>query len=156
MDKVRQETGYTSTLNQIIDIYKAQYDKDYEKMLELSRNLKNPQERLSMIAHTYTHMGKWEDAYFTLMKYKKQGDSLNSEQIRRQSSEHSLALDAARAENEAKDLRIANQQLELAHINDELEQRRLQEEALQLSLKNQTIELQNREKIGRASCRERV
>ena len=145
MDKVRQETGYTSTLNQIIDIYKAQYDKDYEKMLELSRNLKNPQERLSMIAHTYTHMGKWEDAFFTLMKYKKQSDSLNSEQIRRQSSEHSLALDAARSETEAKDLRIANQQLELAHLNDELEQRRLQEEALQLSLKNQTIELQNRE-----------
>ena len=145
LDKARNETGLTTNLSQRVDIHHADINGDYEKMLVLAQKMTSPLDRIIMTSLAYKKLGRWEDAYNLQIKYKKYSDSINSAELRNIALNHSLALDAARAENETKDLKLKNQRLELEHITDELEQRRLEEEALNLSLKNQTIELRNRE-----------
>ena len=145
LEKARKETGISMSLSWRADVFHADYNGDYEKMLEVARKIKSKQDRMQLTARAYRKLERWEEAYDLLVKYKKYCDSINSEEARNIASNHSLALDAARAENEAKDLKLKNQQLELEHITDELEQRRLEERALNLSLENQSIELLNRE-----------
>ena len=58
-------------------------------------------------------LGRWEDAYYLQVDYKNYSDSINSAELRNLTLNHSLALDAARAENEAKELKLENQLLQL-------------------------------------------
>ena len=139
LEKARKETGISMSLSWRADVFHADYNGDYEKMLEVAQKIKSKQDRMQLTARAYRKLERWEEAYDLLVKYKKYCDSINSEEARNIASNHSLALDAARAENEAKDLKLKNQQLELEHITDELEQRRLEERALNLSLENQSI-----------------
>lgn len=145
LDKARKKTGVTMNLSQRADVNHACLNGDYEKMLELAQKMKNPLDRMTLTSSAYARLGRWEEAYDLQIQYKKYSDSINSSELRNIALNHSLVLDAARAENEAKDLKLKNQQLELEHITDELEQRRLEEEALNLSLENQSIELRNRD-----------
>ena len=145
LDKARKKTGISMSLSQRLDVYHADFTGDYEKELILAKNLKNKSDRMVMTARAYRRLGRWEDAYNLQIAYKKYTDSINSAEARKIALSQSLALDAARAENEAKDLKMKNQQLELEHISDELQQQRLEEEALTLSLENQSIELKNRD-----------
>ena len=145
LEKVKKETGISMTLTQRVDIHHADLNGDYEKMLVLAQKMSNKQDQYLLTALAYKRLGQWKEAYNLQIKYKKYSDSINSAEMRNIALNHSLTLNAARAENEAKDLKLKNQQLELEHITDELEQRRLEEEALNLSLENQSIELRNRD-----------
>ena len=95
------------------------------------------------MTRSYECLKQWEKALKYFKEYKRLSDSLNSAEIRKQTSEHTLQLDVIRAENQAKELQLFNQALKLTHAQDELEQRRLEEEALNLKLKNRDIELSN-------------
>ena len=145
LEKARKETGISMSLSWRADVFHADYNGDYEKMLEVAQKIKSKQDRMQLTARAYKKLERWEEAYDLLVEYKRYSDSINSAEARNIAINHSLALDAARAENEAKDLKLKNQELELEHITDELEQRRLEERALNLSLENQSIELLNRE-----------
>ena len=145
LEKARKETGISMSLSWRADVFHADYNGEYEKMLELAQKMKSKQDRMQLTARAYKKLERWEEAYDLLVEYKRYSDSINSAEARNIAINHSLALDAARAENEAKDLKLKNQELELEHITDELEQRRLEERALNLSLENQSIELLNRE-----------
>lgn len=139
--KVKEKYKYNSTFSDLIEIYHAQMNNEYDKMLELAKDVKSPLERYSMMSHAYDHLGKTREALDCFREYKRISDSLNSAEIRRQTSEHALQLNVIRAENQAKELLLHNQALKLAHAQDELEQRQLEEEALNLTLKNRDIEL---------------
>ena len=141
--KAKEKYKYNSAFSSLIEVYHAQVNNDYDKMLELAKDIKSPQERYNMMSHAYEYLGKTKEALDCFREYKRVSDSLNSAEIRRQISEHSLQLDVIRAENQAKELLLHNQSLKLAHAQDELEQRRLEEEALNLTLKNRDIELTN-------------
>ena len=141
--KTKEKYKYNSAFSSLIEVYHAQMNNDYDKMLELAKDIKSPQERYKMMSHAYEYLGKTKEALDCFREYKRVSDSLNSAEIRRQISEHSLQLDVIRAENQAKELLLHNQSLKLAHAQDELEQRRLEEEALNLTLKNRDIELTN-------------
>ena len=141
--KTKEKYKYNSAFSSLIEVYHAQVNNDYDKMLELAKDIKSPQERYKMMSHAYEYLGKTKEALDCFREYKRVSDSLNSAEIRRQISEHSLQLDVIRVENQAKELLLHNQSLKLAHAQDELEQRRLEEEALNLTLKNRDIELTN-------------
>jgi serine phosphatase RsbU (regulator of sigma subunit) len=141
--KAKEKYKYNSAFSSLIEVYHAQVNNDYDKMLELAKDIKSPQERYKMMSHAYEYLGKTKEALDCFREYKRVSDSLNSAEIRRQISEHSLQLDVIRVENQAKELLLHNQSLKLAHAQDELEQRRLEEEALNLTLKNRDIELTN-------------
>ena len=139
--KAKEKYKYNSAFSELIEIYHAQANGDYEKMLELAKEIKSPLERYNMMAHAYESLGNTKKALNYFREYKRISDSLNSAEIRRQTSEHALQIDVIRAENQAKELLLHNQALKLAHAQDELEQRQLEEEALNLMLKNRDIEL---------------
>ena len=139
--KAKEKYKYNSAFSSLIEVYHAQVNNDYDKMLELAKDIKSPQERYKMMSHAYEYLGKTQEALNCFREYKRISDSLNSAETRKQISEHSLQLDVIRAENQTKELLLHNQSLKLAHAQDELEQRQLKEEALNLTLKNREIEL---------------
>ena len=141
--KAKEKYKYNSISSDIIEIYHAQVNGDYEKMLEYAKEVKTPQDKYNFMSHAYGWLGQWENALNCYKEYKRVSDSINSAEIRRQASEHSMQLDIIRAENKAKELALHNQSLQLAHVQDELKQQRLEEEALSLTLKNRDIELAN-------------
>jgi serine phosphatase RsbU (regulator of sigma subunit) len=141
--RAKEKYKYNSSFSNLIEIYHAQINGDYQKMLELAKENKIPQEKYKMMAYAYEWLGEWQNALTYFKKYKDLSDSLNSAETRKQVTEHTLQLDVIRAENQAKELLLHNQSLKLAHAQDELEQRRLEEEALNLTLKNRDIELSN-------------
>ena len=82
-------------------------------MLELAKGIKSPLERYRMMTSAYESLGKWSEALDYFKKYKRLSDSLNSAEIRKQTSEHTMQLDVIRAENQAKELMLHNQTLKL-------------------------------------------
>ena len=141
--RLSEKYNYRSSFADDIEIYHAQVNGDYEKMLELAQKVKLPQEKNKLISYAYEWQGKWKDALKYYKEYKKACDSTNTSDIRKQAAEHAMQMDIIRAENQTKELLLHNQSLKLAHAQDELEQRRLEEEALSLTLKNREIELSN-------------
>lgn len=111
--KVTEEYKYKSAFSDHIEINHAEVNGDYQKMLELAKNIKSPLERSNMMSHVYTYLGKWPEALSSFKEYKRLSDSINSAEIRRQTSEHALQLDVIRAENHAKELQLHNQTLKL-------------------------------------------
>ena len=134
-----------SDIYKIVEFNRARIKKDNQQALEIAKTFVSPQTRLNYMATAYYYLGDYQSAFDTYKSYKKLSDSLLALEVRQMAAEHSLQLDVARSENEAKDLRLANQALKLEHISDELDQKRLEEEALNLSLENQRIELENRD-----------
>ena len=141
--RLSEKYNYRSSFADDIEIYHAQVNGDYEKMLELAQKAKLPQEKYKLMSYAYEWQGKWKEALKYYKEYKKASDSTNTADIRKQAAEHAMQMDIIRAENQTKELLLHNQSLKLAHAQDELEQRQLEEEALSLTLKNREIELSN-------------
>jgi serine phosphatase RsbU (regulator of sigma subunit) len=139
----RQKSGRDIGMNGIVDYNYYRLNKKPQEALEAAKRINIPINRLTYMAAAYEMLDSFKQAYFTMKSYKKLTDSLNTAESKKLATEHALQLSIARAENEAKDLRIENQMLELEHINDELEQKRLEEEALNLSLQKREAELIN-------------
>jgi serine phosphatase RsbU (regulator of sigma subunit) len=139
----REKTGRDTGMNDIVDFNYYQLNHQPLKALETAKHMAIPLNRLLYVAEAYEKLDSFKQAYYTMTAFRKLTDSLNSAESKKQATEHALQLNIARAENEAKDLRIENQMLELEHINDELEQKRLEEEALNLSLQKREAELIN-------------
>ena len=111
--KATEEYKFKSTFSNYIEIIHAQVNGDYKKMLELAKGIKSPLERYRMMTSAYESLGKWSEALDYFKKYKRLSDSLNSAEIRKQTSEHTMQLDVIRAENQAKELMLHNQTLKL-------------------------------------------
>lgn len=141
--RLSEKYNYRSSFTNDIEIYHAQVNGDYEKMLEWAQQIKSPLARNQYISYAYEWLGRWEDALASYKAFRTIYDSINTADIRKQSEEHAMQLDIIRAENEAKELKLYNQTLRLKHQESELEQERLEKEALDLTLKNREIELQH-------------
>ena len=141
--RLSEKYHYNSSFANDIEIYHAQINGDYEKMLELAQKTKLPQERYQLLSYAYEWLGKWKEALQYYKEYKRVSDSINTADIRKQSEEHAMQMDIIRAENEAKSLKLHNQELRLERQTNELENERLEKEALDLTLKNRDIALQH-------------
>ena len=139
--KYAENTKNDFGLKGIVDYNYYRLNNNPKAALEAAKTVKAKANRLSYLANAYDLNGDYRQAYLTVKELMRYRDSINTAESRKMATEHSLQLDVAKAENEVKDLRLANQQLQLAHITDELEQRRLQEEALGLSLQKREAEL---------------
>ena len=141
--RLSEKYNYRSSFTNDIEIYHAQVNGDYEKMLEWAQQIKSPLARNQYTSYAYEWLGRWEEALASYKAFRTIYDSINTADIRKQSEEHAMQLDIIRAENEAKELKLYNQTLRLKHQESELEQERLEKEALDLTLKNREIELQH-------------
>ena len=141
--KFRVKSGRNTGMNGIVDYNYYRLNKNPQAALEAAKSITLPIDRLNYMSLAYEKLDSFRQAFYVMKTLKRLNDSLNNAESRKQATEHALQLDIAQAENEAKDLRIANQMLELEHKSDELEQKRLEEEALNLSLQKREAELIN-------------
>ena len=141
--KFRMKSGRNTGMNGIVDYNYYRLNKNPQAALEAAKSITLPIDRLNYMSLAYEKLDSFRQAFYVMKTLKRLNDSLNNAESRKQATEHALQLDIAQAENEAKDLRIANQMLELEHKSDELEQKRLEEEALNLSLQKREAELIN-------------
>ena len=109
--KVTEEYKYNSAFSSHIEVYHAEVNGDYKKMLEIAQAVKSPLERFNLMTLAYEKQGKTKEALDCFKEYKRLSDSLNTAEIRRQTSEHTLQLDVIRAENQANELLLHNQTL---------------------------------------------
>jgi len=124
-----------------VEFYNAKVDSVPDSMIYWANRIRSVTTRLSFLASAYQRKSDYRQAYYTMVDLKSVQDSLYRLESVKKSMENAELLGRLHAENEAKDLRLANQSLLLSHIHDELEQRRLEEEALNLMLKHREAEL---------------
>ena len=141
-EKAKAVVGHDDNLGHLVDSEKAIINNDPEEALRQAEALPPGLNRLSSLHRALALMGRYKEAYEELYNYLKAKDSINNEEFKRWSSESAIQQGLVRMENEAKDLRLANQELELSKITSELEQQRLEAEANELKLKNQNAELE--------------
>ena len=139
--ELKAEVGPEGLFGTAIEYEHALLNGDYEKAEELTEKMA-PMERLNMKVRLYEKKGDYKEALLWYRRYRNYRDSVNVLSARQQAAEYSVELDVARAESEAKDLRLANKELQLQQIENELEQQRLEAEANELKLKNQKAELE--------------
>ena len=105
----RDSLGYDGSLSTIPDYYNSKLNGRYVEALGYAQLINSKQNRLPLVAEAYALIGDYKQAYETYREYKHFNDSLNLQNIQQQTAEYALQLNVARAENEAKDLRLAAQ-----------------------------------------------
>lgn len=112
-EKLKEKMGSNDSFGSYVDVQYADMNGNYQQMLELALGMRKNSDRLNLISRAYARLGDYENAYRYALKFKHYSDSLNTSELVLQSSESALQLDLMRAENETKDLRLANQSIEL-------------------------------------------
>ena len=141
-EKAKADYGHDDNFGDVVRYSWLIMNKHYEEALELTDSML-PMDQKRLSTRIYKLMGRYKEAYFALIKYRDYRDSVNNQQLKRQSMENAMALDLVKAESEAKDLRLANQELLLSQITHDLEQQRLEAAAGELHLRNTELQLQN-------------
>ena len=116
----KEKTGRDTGMNDIVDYYYYQLNHQPLMALEAAKHMAIPVNRLIFMAGAYEKLDSFKQAYYMMTEFRHLSDSLNTEASKKQATEHALQLNVERAENEAKDLRIENQQLELEQKNAEM------------------------------------
>lgn len=141
--KAINDVSYNKQEMLSIEIFKAKLEGDFEKAKQLAHQYKSKQMRVLYIYKTHEWAGEWKEALQAFKDYRFYIDSVNNLDIREQAALYHSELNLALAENESKDLRLANKRLQLSQMEHELEHERLEVEAANLKLRNSNIELAN-------------
>ena len=96
-------------MTEIVQYHHARVNGDKAMMLEYARKIRSPLNRYVFESEALAANGRFEEAYKMYQEYKNYSDSANVAEIQQQTAQHALKLGVARAESEAKDLRIANE-----------------------------------------------
>ena len=141
--KAINDVSYNKQEMLSIEIFKAKLEGDFEKAKQLAHQYKSKQMRVLYIYKTHEWAGEWKEALQAFKDYRFFLDSVNNLEVREQAALYHSELNVALAENESKDLRLANKRLQLSQMKHELEHKRLEVEAANLKLRNSNIELAN-------------
>ena len=141
-EKLKAEMGHEGLFGQAIDFEYALLNEKYDTAKQVIE-LMTPMNRLHCYSRLYEKKGQYKEALSWYKRYRNYRDSLNVASVRQQASEQAAELGVARAEMEAKDLRLANQALRLTQAEQALRQRQLEAEAAELELKNRDAQLAN-------------
>lgn len=96
-------------LTEIVRYYHAKVNGHPAEMLELAKQIPSKLNRYHFEAEALAANGRYEEAYRLFREFKAYNDSINVAEVQQESAQNALKLSVARAESEAKDLRIANQ-----------------------------------------------
>lgn len=135
-EKLKRQYGHDDNFGYIVDFDQAVLRGDYKLARQIVDSIPNASKltKAQYYSNLYLSQGDYKTALEYYKKYKRLSDSINNDRVRNRSLDVGMLLDKARAENEAKDLRLTNQELEMARIASELEKKRMAEEALALSM----------------------
>ena len=138
-----------------VEIFRAMLHGRHQDAQQMAREIHAEITRLLFIYKTYEWGGDYENCLFAYRKYRGFIDSLNTRELRNQAKLYQTELNVAKAENESKDLRLANRQLMLEQVTNELKSHQLEAEAAKLKLENAEIELYNANIVLRNDSLER-
>ena len=105
-----KEHQLSDAMGGIVNFYEAKVNGRYSELPALALKVQNKSNRLAFIASGWAQNGEYEKAYEAHRKYKDFVDSINNVEVRNAISEYGVQLELAKAENEMKDLRLANQE----------------------------------------------
>jgi len=108
-EKVMRDYGHDDSFGDVVNFYYAQKNGRLQDELMYAKRVKASSDRLHFMAIAYADMGDYRQAYLHFKSYVEARDSAKTEEVQQMSYEYSSQLDVTRAENEAKDLRLANQ-----------------------------------------------
>ena len=108
--KLIEDQGLQDATGGIVNFYEARVNGRYSELPELAMKVGNKGNRLAFIASAWAAVGDYQKAYEAHKVYKDFTDSTNRAETRQATSEYGIQLDLAKAENEMKDLRLANQE----------------------------------------------
>ena len=110
--KAINDVSYSQQEMLSIEIFKAKLEGDFEKAKQLAHQFKSKQMRALYIYKTHEWAGDWQEALQAFKDYRFFLDSVNNQDIREQAALYHTELNVALAENESKDLRLANKRLQ--------------------------------------------
>ena len=112
-EKLKRENGHDDSFGQIVNFDYAMKNGRYAEALENASNIKSTIDRLYYMAKAYASLGDYRQAYLYQVHYKEYRDSANTAEVQQMSYEYAAQIDVTRAENEAKDLRLSNLDLQI-------------------------------------------
>ena len=142
--KAVAKLGHEDNFYYEVEIDKSLLDHDQKRAGFFVDKIKNSLSRVHLQSLIAAEFNDYESAYYFLTDYHILMDSVSNENQRNSLTSYLADLDLARTENEAKELKLANQSLLLQHMKSRLEQHRLQSLTKDLQLKNSNMELVRR------------
>ena len=104
-EKVKAAFGHDDDFGQVVDFEYALMNGHYDDALQLAQDMHFITDKYKRSAQVYLRMGNYRKALENQSKFYDLRDSLNSEEVKRETSELSVALEAARAKMEAQEQR---------------------------------------------------
>ena len=112
-EKLKRDNGHDDSLGPVVNYYYAMKNGRYAEALDIATNIKGGSDRLELIAKAYAKLGDYRQAYLYQVHYKEYRDSANTAEVQQMSYEYAAQIDVTRAENETKDLRLSNKDLQI-------------------------------------------
>ena len=111
-----KKSGYRGSATTYSECYHAQYTADYSRLLNLAQKITEKGDRLKFKIIAYDGLNRNQEAIDSFKVYKRWTDKQYNAETRKLAEMSALELEAARAENEAFSLRLANQRTILVAI----------------------------------------
>ena len=112
-EKLKRDIGHDDSFGSVVNFYHAMKNGRYAEALDIATNIKGGSDRLQFMAQAYAHLGDYRQAYLYQKHHMQYRDSVNTAEVQQMSYEYATQIDVTRAENEAKDLRLSNQDLQI-------------------------------------------
>ena len=109
-EKAKELLGHDDSFGGVVDFYHAVLNGHTHELVSVAQGMKSGLDQAHYLAIAYSLLGDYHKAYQEMVRFKKLSEQKNSQEVQTQSAQSAMQLNVARAENEAKDLRIANQQ----------------------------------------------
>jgi len=103
--------GQGGTFGELLNVYQAKNRRQWQLALQRTDKLIHLQNKCAQKADIYEHMGNLQQALYWQKRTREVFDSIQSAEVRTQMSEFDTELAISYAENEAKDLQLANNRL---------------------------------------------
>ena len=134
--KLIAEYGHDDNLGYIVDFEHAVMHDNLKKAEEIVENIswKNRPTKLLYYAKLNYAKEDYKKAYNYYERYKTASDSVNNDNVRKTSLDVNMLIDKAKAETEARELRLENQRYEMERIQAKLKQEELAKSNLSMSL----------------------
>ena len=112
-EKLKRDIGHDDSFGSVVNYYHAMKNGRYAEALNIATDIQGGSDRLQFISTAYACLGDYRQAYLYQVHHKKYLDSINTAEVQKMSYEYAAQIDVTRAENEAKDLRLSNLDLQI-------------------------------------------
>ena len=112
-EKLKRDNGHDDSFGPAVNFYHAMKNGRYAEALNIATNIKGGSDRLQFMAQAYARLGDYMQAYLYQKRHMEYRDSINTAEVQQMSYEYAAQIDVTRAENEAKDLRLSNLDLQI-------------------------------------------